>query len=84
MAFVLFVGLFNQFRELRRGVSFWLCSLLGRYTWVLTIQGWFVMLGVCLVVIMVLFLFELVKNGDLLLLIEKNASSYGSGHGSDY
>ena len=29
------------------------------------------MLGVCLIVIMVLFLFELVNNGDLLLLIEK-------------
>ena len=28
--------------------------------------------------------FELVKDGDLLLLIETNASSEGSGHGSNY
>ena len=51
---VLFLGLSNLFRELRCGVSFWLCSLLMRFTWVLTICGWFGMLVCCLMAKMVL------------------------------
>ena len=38
-AFVLFFSLCNQFRELRCGVSFWLCSLLQLCIWELTIWG---------------------------------------------
>ena len=41
--FVLFLGLSSLFRERRCGVSFWLCSLLVWYTWVLTILVSFVM-----------------------------------------
>ena len=40
---VLFLGLSSLFRQLRCGVSFWLCSLLVRDTWVLTILVSFVM-----------------------------------------
>ena len=65
---VLFLGLSSLFRELRCRVSFWLCSPLVRYTWVLRTLGLFVMSDVCLMVIMVL---ELVKDGDILLLIER-------------
>ena len=54
-----FLGLSSPSRELRCGVPFWLCSLLERFTWVLTILVSFVMSGVFLMVIMVLFPFEL-------------------------
>ena len=40
---VLFLGLSSLFRGLKCGVSFWLCSLLERYTCVLTILVSFVM-----------------------------------------
>ena len=65
------LGLFSLQRELRCGESFWLCSLLVRRTWVLTILEWFVWLGVCLNGHRSSFPFELVKDGDLLLLIER-------------
>ena len=63
-----FLGLCSLFRELRCGVPFWLYSLLLPFIWGLTTWVWLVMLGVCLMVNMVLFQFELVKDGDLLLL----------------
>ena len=50
---VLFLGLSSLSKELRCGVSFWLCSLLVLYTWVLTILVSFVMSDVCLMVVMV-------------------------------
>ena len=68
-----FRGPYNSlFRELKCGRSFWLCSLLVLCIWELTIWVWFGMLGSCL-------LdghhgsapFELVNDGDLLLLIER-------------
>ena len=43
---VLFQGLFSLSRRLRCGESFWLCSLLVLYTWVLTIWVLFDMLVV--------------------------------------
>ena len=55
-AFVLFLGLFSQFRGLRCGVSFWLCSHLMLCTWEVTIWVWFVMSGVCWMVVVVPFL----------------------------
>ena len=54
-----FWGLCSLFRELKCRVSFWLCSLLVLCIWGLRIWVWFVMLGVCLMVIMVLFLSSL-------------------------
>ena len=45
--FVLFLGLFSQFRGLRCGASFWLSSHLMLCTWELTIWVWFVIFGVC-------------------------------------
>ena len=42
---VLFLGLFSLSKELRCGESFWLCSLLVLFTWVLTISVLFVMFG---------------------------------------
>ena len=51
----LFLGLFNLSKGLSCGVSFWLCSLLVRFTLVLIIWVSFVMSDVCLMVIMVLF-----------------------------
>ena len=66
----LFLGLFNLFRGLRCGGSFWLCSPLVRFTLVLIILVLFGMLGACWMVAVVLP-FELVNDGDLLLLIER-------------
>ena len=54
-AFVLFLGLCSLFRELRCGVSFFLCRLLLLFIWVLTTWVWFDMLGVFLMVVLVLF-----------------------------
>ena len=67
----LFLGLSSLFRGLRCGVSFWRCSLLLLFIWELTTLVWFVMLVDRLIVSMVfLSLFELVNDGDLLLLLE--------------
>ena len=62
----LFLVFCSLFRELRCGVSFWLCSLLLPFIWGLITWEWFVMLGVCLLVVAVLFLLNLFKDGDLL------------------
>ena len=67
----LFQGLSSLSRELRCGTSFLLYSLLVLFTWVLTILVSFVMLVVYWTVVVVLSLFELVNDGDLLLLIER-------------
>ena len=68
---VLFLDLFSLSRVLRCGVSFLLCSLLELFILVLIIWVLFVMLVGCLMVGIVLFLFELVHDGDLLLLIDR-------------
>ena len=72
---VLFQGLFSLSRGLKCGESFWLYSLLVLFIWVLTILVLFVMLVVCLMVILVTIPFELVKDGDLLLLINRMLAS---------
>ena len=46
-AFVLFLDPFSQSNRMKCGVSFWLCSLLLLFIWVLTIWEWFVMLDAC-------------------------------------
>ena len=65
------MDLSSLFRELRCGVSFWLCSLLERYTLVSTILGVVRHVGRLLDGLHGSVPFELVKDGDLLLLIER-------------
>ena len=65
-----FLGPFRLFRELRCGVSFWLCRPLVVFILELTIWVLFVMLVDCLSGCRGAMPFELVDDGDLLLLID--------------
>ena len=70
-ASVLFLSLSNLFRELRCGVSFWLCNLLVLCTWGVDNLGVVRYVGRQLDGHHGSVPFELVKDGDLLLLIER-------------
>ena len=80
---VLFLGLCSQFRELKCGVPSQLCSPLVRFTLVLTIWVWFVVLGDFLMVVLVPLLLSLSRMVICSCLFG-GCFALGFGHSSNY